>query len=81
MPDNTIQVRENDTQNLSSNIMNGDKQALMLHASLASGVSINLHLQVMDADYVEAHAEEITQVVDGFIARTRALGKALNLPL
>lgn len=79
--DNGITIRDTESLQFNSDILNGDRQALVLNASIQEGQRLSLYMEVLDPGYVADNQEAVAEAVDAFIARIRKHGQAMGLPV
>lgn len=70
-----------ETINLNAEVRDGNAQKIMLHAQYRAGASLNLSVDVLDAEYVTAHRAEVTRAVAEFVAEACARAAAAGLPV
>lgn len=79
--DNKIDVKEHQTLQFDTNIMNGDHQAVMINASIREGEQLSLFLQVLDKPFATANKEKVAEAVNAFIDRVTGIAAASNIPI
>ena len=79
-----MDMRTRATQQRSADIYNGQSQVVMIGGSIEPEVGLQIHLQVLDAKYVEEHQEDVAAsigaYVAGLIAEAAGMGVPIRLP-
>ena len=74
---NTVTTK---SQNLSRDIMNGNNQMVMMHASIRENRGLNISIEMLDPGYAEANRDEVAESVYDFILEAQMLADQQGIP-
>lgn len=70
-----------ETISLNAEVRDGDAQRALLHAAYRAGASLSLTIEVLDAEYVAAHQDDVQREIAQFVAEACARAAAAGVPV
>lgn len=75
--DNTIR----ETTNLTADIVDGGAQRVMMHAALCAGERMEIIVNLLDAEYCAAHADDVRAKLSAFVLGVCKRAGRMSIPI
>ena len=77
----SVETNNYATQNLHGDVMDNGVQKVMMNASIRTGKYLQIHVEVLDAEYAEANKADVAEAVNAFLVNAFDAAADNGLPI